>query len=416
MKTLHFLCFILEISCLFLLINACKKDDPAPEGIPEVSNTVVSEISATSVLATAEILENNIPADTLRGFCWSEYPVPTLADNFSDAGAGTGSFFRKLNGLKGQTKYYLRAFASNTNGTGYGPEVVFITGSYEISSVSTDSIAGILINTVRAYGNLISSGMPEDHEQGFCWSKQPNPTLSDQFNIVEKGSGTFSGKITGLEGQTRYYCRAYSTGSLGTYYGNIMEFNTMDSTLVDIDGNRYRAVQIGEQVWMAENLRVLRYRNGDSIENVTSHNRWYNMHTGGVRVFYLSMNDPEFYYNGYAATDSRMLAPEGWHIPALHEFDTLVRNCGGPDIAGNLLKEAGTLHWGYWNFGATNASGFTALPSGIILEAGVIYNGDNAYFWALDPPGFLVLSHSSNVYLDQAMSLYYGLSVRCIKD
>ncbi len=148
------------------------------------------------------------------------------------------------------------------------------------------------------------------------------------------------------------------------------------NTVVDIDGHVYRTVTIGNQVWMAENLKVTHYRNGDVILNATDDAVWSDLSaTGAFCQYMVSGNSlaPTYglLYNGYAVADSRSIAPVGWHVATDADWQTLVAYSGGDSIAGGKLKEEDTLHWVSPNVGATNESGFTALPGG----------NRSAFFW-----------------------------------
>ena len=140
-------------------------------------------------------------------------------------------------------------------------------------------------------------------------------------------------------------------------------------TLTDQDGNIYKTVTIGTQTWMAENLRTTKYRDGSAISNVTNDIAWQILTTGA----YCNYNNTESVdtiatngrlYNWYAATDSRNIAPTGWHVPTDAEWTTLITYLGGDSVAGGKMKEIGTTHWASPNTGATNESGFSAVPVG----------------------------------------------------
>ncbi|MHA8065433.1 FISUMP domain-containing protein [Aquirufa sp. ROCK2-A2] len=204
--------------------------------------------------------------------------------------------------------------------------------------------------------------------------------------------------------------------------------------LSDIDGNKYNAVKIGNQVWMAENLRVSRYQNGDLINYVNINdnvNQWDKL-TNGSWCYY--NNDATYdstygkLYNWNAVMDSRGLAPKGWHIPTEEEWNELITFLGGSNIAGGKLKstgtkEEGTGQWDSPNFGATNSSGFNALPHGYIYNrtAGL---GNSVFFWStteyeLDKAHAKILDYASEkvtIGNDKAWSKKYGFSVRCIKN
>jgi uncharacterized protein (TIGR02145 family) len=135
----------------------------------------------------------------------------------------------------------------------------------------------------------------------------------------------------------------------------------------DIDGNTYNVVIIGTQVWMAEALKTTKYNDGTPIPLVTDNTAWTNLTTPGYCWY---NNDSATYaptygalYNWYTVNTGN-LCPTGWHVPFDYEWTILITYLGGEDIAGGKLKEAGTTHWLSPNTGATNESGFTALPNG----------------------------------------------------
>ncbi len=139
----------------------------------------------------------------------------------------------------------------------------------------------------------------------------------------------------------------------------------------DPDNNNYGTVTIGTQVWMTRNLDVDHYRNGDPIPEVKSASLWKSLTTGAWCYFKNDKDSGVTYgklYNWYAVNDPRGLAPVGWHIPSDAEWSTLSAYLGGDSIAGGKLKESGTSHWNIPNTGATNVSGFSALPGGWLFS------------------------------------------------
>jgi len=200
-------------------------------------------------------------------------------------------------------------------------------------------------------------------------------------------------------------------------------------TITDIDGNVYQTVKIGNQLWMAENLKVTHYRNGDPIPNVTDNTEWENRKTGAYCNYDNNINNADIYgklYNWYAVNDSRNIAPEGWHVPSDAECKTMVKYFGGEDVAGGKLKEAGTTHWKSPNTGATNESGFSGLPGGCRYGSGPYDTYDNmgnsAYFWSSPESNSysawyrgLRYDHSE-VYRNYCSDKRYGFSVRCLRD
>jgi uncharacterized protein (TIGR02145 family) len=190
---------------------------------------------------------------------------------------------------------------------------------------------------------------------------------------------------------------------------------TAPVTISDIDGNVYHTVTIGTQVWMVENLKVTHYRNGDIIPNIIDQTQWDNLTTGA----YCNYGDISTYgrlYNWYAVSDNRNIAPAGWHVPSETEWTTLINYLGGASVACNKLREPGDAHWKSLNTGATNQSGFTALPGGFrIVGETFEYQGDFG-LWAtstfVNDVFMAVFSYVQFETDNKAM----GISVRCVKD
>lgn len=199
------------------------------------------------------------------------------------------------------------------------------------------------------------------------------------------------------------------------------------SSVIDIDGNSYRTVRLGTQIWMAENLRVSRYCNGDAIPEVSGNSPWTRSQTG-ARSNANNTGDQqtiEAYgrlYNWYAANDKRGLAPAGWHIPSVSEWQVLMDYLGGREVAGGHLKAAGTKHWQYPNTSATDSSKFTALPGGNRDGNGGQFRnfGSSAYISLIgneQKTWFAYLNfENGEVIVGSDDYLSDGFSIRCIKD
>jgi len=214
-----------------------------------------------------------------------------------------------------------------------------------------------------------------------------------------------------------------------------------NTTVTDIDGNVYYTVRIGTQEWMAENLKVTHYRNGDPIPNITDKTEWQNLSSGA----YCSYNNDANYvatygrlYNWYAVDDGRDIAPAGWHIPTDEEWKQLEICLGmsqseadgfawcGTDEGGKMKAtgtiEAGTGLWNNTNAGATNSSGFSGLPAGYRSYYGSFYPlGGYAFFWSsTDYKSYLALYRSlyySYAQVDRYLSgKENGFSVRCLRN
>jgi uncharacterized protein (TIGR02145 family) len=208
--------------------------------------------------------------------------------------------------------------------------------------------------------------------------------------------------------------------------GNTLNLPSRDTSgLTDLDSNHYRIITIGRQIWMAENLRVTRYNDGTPIEIVNDTGEWAKLTTGAYSWF---GNDSAQYsvpfgalYNWYAV-DTRKLCPPGWHVPENHEWEILADYLGGSEKAGGKLKDADTTYWDSPNTGATNESGFTALPGGGRGIDGVYGNyGLNSIFWSsTEFDENFAMNRSISHYLSEIYSYgshkKNGFSVRCLKD
>jgi len=189
-----------------------------------------------------------------------------------------------------------------------------------------------------------------------------------------------------------------------------------------------KEIKIGTQIWMAENLNVSQFRNGDIIPEVKTNEEWKEAGINKQPAWCYYDNNPEngkIYgklYNWHAVNDIRGLAPEGWHIPTDDELTTLINYLGGENVAGGKLKEIGTTHWQSPNTGATNESGFSALPGGYrYFNGSFYYIGYYGNWWssselsAADAWYRFLFYYYSNVFR-YYYSKEYGFSVRCVKN
>jgi len=197
-------------------------------------------------------------------------------------------------------------------------------------------------------------------------------------------------------------------------------------TVKDVDGNVYHTVKIGTQTWTVENLKTTHYNDGTSIPNVTSNMTWMHITTPAYCWYNNdSATNNKTYgalYNWYAVNTGK-LAPAGWHVPTDAEWDTLSAYLGGVTVAGGALKDTGTTYWYTPNTGATNSSGFSALPGGFRYYDGSFLGstGYYGYWWSATASNAsnaylcdLVYSSSNFSRVDDYVSS--GMSVRLVKD
>ncbi|MCK9612787.1 MAG: fibrobacter succinogenes major paralogous domain-containing protein [Bacteroidales bacterium] len=196
--------------------------------------------------------------------------------------------------------------------------------------------------------------------------------------------------------------------------------------VTDYDGNEYNTVNINGKIWMTENLKVTHYRNGDQIPNVTDWYEWVDLTYGAFCNYNNVGTLGNIYgrlYNYYAVSDYRNIAPDGWHVATISDWNELISYAGGESVAGGKLKETGTTHWESPNTGATDTYGFCALPGGW-ASLGDEYTGIKYYgkWWTSNLSGddytwIIMINYSmGSIEVLKDWSYEAGLSVRCVKD
>jgi uncharacterized protein (TIGR02145 family) len=296
-----------------------------------------------------------------------------------------------------------------------------------VPGVSTGNYTNVLLNTIDFTGNITADHGYVVTKRGFCWSNvNQSPTIRNDTMVSPANlSNSFSGVVTRLKGQTTYYIRAYATNINGTGYGSAVGVTTIDTTITDVENNHYRIIQIGTQVWMAENLKTTKFNDGTFIPLVTDNTDWDNLSTPGYCWY---DNDAATYKNTYGAlynwytVSTGTLAPAGWHVPTDAEWIVLTDFLGGETVAGGKLKEAGTIHWQSPNTGATNETGFTALPGGYRGLYGAFSNvGGTGVWWSSteDPPKYVWdrnMDYNDGGANRTMSSKMIGFSVRCLRN
>ncbi len=227
---------ILGFLSIFLLLTTCKRFEPV--GFLHVNTGSVSQITSRSASAGGEVTDEGGNAVTARGVCWSTSNEPTISGNKTTDGSGRGSYTSSLTGLSPGTTYFVRAYATNSDGTTYGEEQRFTTASLQMPTITTIEVTAITENSARSGGEVTDDGGATVTARGVCWATTANPTISGTKTTDGTGTGSFTSNITGLAPSTTYYVRAYATNSSGTSYGNEVSFATSTSsgeTVTDID-------------------------------------------------------------------------------------------------------------------------------------------------------------------------------------
>jgi uncharacterized protein (TIGR02145 family) len=426
-------CWCGDYPCSHFYGTACSKKDPSSPNeveVPELTTSIVSDIEWTSAQCGGTISSDGGDSVIARGVCWSVGNTPTTTDYKTTNGSGIGDFSSVLSGLQPGTDYHVRAYAINSAGTGYGEAWPFRTLASVAPTLTSVEIVVTTPTQAECSSEVTAEGGAPVLTRGFCYSfTNPTPTIDDNKTVDGSGPGVFSSQLYSLLFGTTYYVRAYATNSAGTGYGEIVTFDAGMGTVTDVDGNTYRTVLIGSQWWMAENLRVTHYRNGELIPNWTDSNTWLTL-TFGARCYYDNNSSYAstygILYNGYAVNDARGIAPAGWHVPTDAEWKQLEMYLGMSQteanqigdrgtLEGGKLKEVGTTHWESPNSSASDEYLFTALPGGRI-DQGFSALRSNCWFWASDGGYFRILhSYNATIYRHFTQP-ERGISIRCLKD
>ncbi|TFH49519.1 MAG: hypothetical protein E4G92_01750 [Bacteroidia bacterium] len=297
--------------------------------------------------------------------------------------------------------------------------------------IVTTEVSAVDLNTATSGGDITSDGGEDIIARGVCWNTTGDPTINDSKSSDGKGTGAFISTMTGLQKGSVYYVSAYATNSVGTSYGEQFMFSTL---INDVEGNKYKTVAIGSQLWMAENLKATLYNDNTQIPNVTLNAAWTTLTTD---AYCWAQNDEATYkslygaiYNWYAVETGK-LCPAGWHVPSDADFAAMEINLGLTPIQAAAVEWRGTDQGKQlksttgWNIGenGTNTSGFTALPAGYRAYATGISEGLGliTYWWtAIEQDAAMALyrrldGNNEGVYR-AATYKRAGKSVRCVKN
>jgi uncharacterized protein (TIGR02145 family) len=437
---------LVAIPILILSFHTCTKAENGSGNengkLPTLTTTSITKITGISAVSGGNITLEGSSTVTSRGVCWSTGTSPTTLDSKSSDGAGVGTFVSNLSNLNGNTTYFVRAYATNATGSGYGMAFSFKTLG-NVPTVATMDATNInatgakLIGTIQ--NNLLSTVVTFEYgtttSYGTSVTASPSPVTD-----TNKVAVTFN--LTGLTVNTSYHYRIKAVNSAGISYGDDKVFTTTP-TATDTDGNTYNTIKIGDQIWMQENLKTSKFNDNSSITLIADNTAWTNT-TGAGFCFY--NNDASTYkatygalYNWYAVSSGK-LCPLGYHMPTDAEWKQLElylgmsqsdvdkeawRASGG---VGNKIREVGNAHWtNTWTLG-TNSSGFTALPAGLRNQNGNFQDiGTSVRFWSSTPyintaapydiiGGWARTTNGYDIVYRGGNLIHYGTSVRCLKD
>ena len=299
-----------------------------------------------------------------------------------------------------------------------------------VPEVITAEIDSVTWNSAIAGGEVIYDGESEIYKRGVCWSLNPNPSIDNARTTDGYGLGTFISRLYPLVSDQAYYYCAYATNaSRQTGYGEVIQFTTINRFGVFLDSRdqtEYTTIEIGDQIWMAENLAYLPEVHAPSTELIEKQ-MYYVVDYHGTSVSAAKATEEYKKYgvlynylaalNGASGTSAipsgiRGACPEGWHMPSQPEFEIMIEHIGS-EVGRKMKTQSGWTE----NGNGSNESGFTALPAGLKdTNFGSFFGqGFTAYFWTTGYSGMQLSSYSNDAGFNP-FSVHYGFSVRCLKD
>jgi uncharacterized protein (TIGR02145 family) len=288
------------------------------------------------------------------------------------------------------------------------------------------------VTTIDAGGQVVFTDQSTNYPDSWAWDFGDGATSNDQNPThVYNNHGTYTVSLSVLN-------------SDGNDFETKSDFITVTEVpifVTDIDGNIYSTIEIGSQIWMAENLKVTKFPDGADIPYITDNIEWqqlqdnstdkaycyYNNNLNGEGDIYGALYTWAAAMNGAPSSATvpsnvQGVCPDGWHLPSSDEWWILINGLGGKTIAGGKLKESGISHWNF-NEGATNESGFTALPGGYRFGYdGSFYTVSNFGYWWDATEEFestawsRELNHMNSQIESTGKYKSGGVSIRCVKD
>lgn len=226
---------LLTIICLAMAVTSCK--DPIDTTV-SVTTAAVTEITETSALSGGEVTTDGGSPISAYGICWSTKTTPTISDAKTKDGSGLGTFISSISALTPGVTYYVRAYASNANGTTYGDAVSFTTIS-AIPTLTTSPMSDVTYETAVSGGVVNSNGGSAVTSRGVCWGTAENPDITGSKTEDALDGDTFVSNMTGLKPDVQYYVRAYATNAVGTGYGNQITFSSSSEPVIEISDNAF---------------------------------------------------------------------------------------------------------------------------------------------------------------------------------
>ena len=377
--------------------------------LPTVTTTDVTDITQNTAVSGGNVTDDGGAAVTARGVCWSTSQNPTVSDNHTSDGNGTGSFTSNLTNLTANTTYYIRAYATNSEGTSYGEQKSFTTlQNIELPTVTTTIVTNVTSTTATSGGNVTDDGGATVTARGVCWSTSPDPTIDDNKTTDGNGTGAFTSQLTNLTHSTTYYIRAYATNSEGTSYGEQKYFSTLSDGM--INGHQYVDLGLSSGLkWATCNVGA------DSPEDYGNYYAWGETETKAEYTqdnsvtFGQQLND----ISGNAQYDAATANWGGsWRTPTKDEIRELIYNCNWTPETQN----------GVDGFKVTGNNGnYIFIPASGYRDGSSLYIYGECYYWSSTPRQYGVefanILYSDTEFQSEDVNYRYrGLTIRPVSN
>jgi uncharacterized protein (TIGR02145 family) len=335
--------------------------------VPNVVTKNITNILSTSATTGGTVINDGGEDITAKGICWASEANPTLDNFFTDEGIGDEDFESIITNLTPGIDYYVRAYATNVNGTGYGNEITFQTNT-NTPQVSTISIDSIRANTAYASGEVINNGGLSVTARGFCWNTSHNPTINNSLSNEGSGVGAFANWVSGLSPDSTYYIRAYATNSQGTGYGEELSFTTINlATVITLEATEITPYQAK----LSGNITD----NGGN--NVTARGVcWAHSPNPTIEDFYIN----EGYGNGPFEITATELNPGQTYY-----YRAYATNIAGTSYGNELTFTTDVILPTVTTNDITEITGTTAVSGGSITDDGGGTISTKGVCWSLNP-------------------------------
>ena len=405
--------------------------------IPTLETFMPSQITASTVFSGGSSIQSDFINDggsalTAKGLIWgtnSNLIIETvgnyIAYNCSGANCNNLGFSQTVQGLQANTIYYIRAFAVNEIGTGYGEVLSFTTLEAVVTAptVEVGYHSNLTYNGVAIYQNSVTNdGGSDILETGVILSQWVDGLVlnSDccENLITQNGANTggFNASFSELQPGVTYYYSAYATNAIGTGYSewnDDLQFTTPLNTgsVNDIDQNTYATIVLGTQEWMAENLKVTRFNDGTNLTQSTSSSFWYQNYQQQYLYTEVDGNPTTYFYSYPVVSGNYNICPQGWRIPTNEDWNILINGLENPNSpVGNLRSNENNWQLNS-NYGSPN--GFNLSLYGAISADGVWYNnGSSALLWLSNQQVFFYFNEEGYSIQEPGE----GACIRCIKE